>query len=93
MNDEIVKLLHNLHAEVVGLRHEMIGFYAGQKVFVGQHNVMKQDLREIRAALNDMARTNVTAGEIEALHTDLNRLDNQYIELATEVEIIKRKQA
>jgi hypothetical protein len=90
---EILKSVGSLHAEVAGLRDEMIGFSAGLKVFAGQHNVMKQDLREIRAALNDMAKTSVTAGEIEAMHTDINRLDSQYVELATEVEKIKRAQA
>jgi hypothetical protein len=40
-----------------------------------------------------MAKTSVTAGEIEAIHTDINRLDSQYVELATEVEKIKRAQA
>jgi ubiquinone biosynthesis protein UbiJ len=35
---------------------------------------MNQGIRMVRAALNDMAHTSITTGEIEALHEDVNRL-------------------
>jgi DnaJ-domain-containing protein 1 len=95
---EILKSLGDLRAEVAGLRKEMnafsfaqAGFSAAQKVFGNDINAMQQDVRMIRAALNDMARTNVTAGEVEAIHTDINRLNADYRDLAIEVEIIKRR--
>jgi hypothetical protein len=47
----------------------------------------------IRSALNDIAKTDVTAGEVEAIHTDINRLNNLYFDLATDIEMIKRGQA
>jgi hypothetical protein len=38
---------------------------------------VQADITMLRAAINDFARTNVTAGEIEAIHTDLGRLREQ----------------
>jgi hypothetical protein len=36
--------------------------------------VVQQDVPALRAAFNDFALTNTTAGEIEALHQDVNRV-------------------
>ena len=36
--------------------------------------VVQQDVRALRAAFNDFALTNTTAGEIQALHHDVNRV-------------------
>lgn len=52
-------------------------------------NVVQQDIRLIRAAVNDIARTDVTSGEIEASHHDLNRLQQEVSELAARLEIIE----
>jgi hypothetical protein len=35
---------------------------------------LQQDARMIRAAVNDMAHTRVSTGEVEALHTELDQL-------------------
>lgn len=43
--------------------------------------MMQQDIRMLRAALNDFAKTNVSSGEIEAIHEDLNRLQHETLEL------------
>src|SRR5262249_132142 len=51
-------------------------------------SVLQRDSRMIRAALNDMARENVTAGEVEALHDDVDRVQNELGELAVRVEAI-----
>jgi hypothetical protein len=44
--------------------------------------VLQQEARLLRAAFNDFARTNVTAGEIEALHADVNRVQAENAELS-----------
>jgi chromosome segregation ATPase len=36
--------------------------------------ILLQDTRMIRAAVNDIAREHVSAGEVEALHQDVTRL-------------------
>lgn len=39
---------------------------------------LQSDVRMVRAAISDMARTDISAGEVEALHTDVQRvLDRQ----------------
>jgi hypothetical protein len=45
--------------------------------------VLHKEVRQLRAAFNDFARTNVTSGEIEALHTDVNKAmaDNRALEV------------
>ena len=52
--------------------------------------VLQQDLRGLRAAFNDFARTNVTVGEIEALHTDVNRVQAENAELAARLATLER---
>ena len=47
--------------------------------------VVEQDVRSLKAAFNDFARNNVTAGEIEVLHADLNRVQAENAELQVRV--------
>lgn len=53
-------------------------------------SVIQQDLRALRAAFNDFARTNVTAGEIEALHTDVNQVLAKQLEIETRLATLER---
>jgi hypothetical protein len=52
--------------------------------------VLRQDMRDLRAAFNDFARTNVTAGEIEVLHADVNRVQAENAELAARLATVER---
>jgi len=52
--------------------------------------VLQQETRSLRAAFNDFARTNVTAGEIEALHADVNRVQAENFELQTRLATVER---
>jgi ubiquinone biosynthesis protein UbiJ len=52
--------------------------------------VLQQETRAIRAAVNDLARIQVTSGEIEALHADVNRVQAEYAELATRLATLER---
>jgi chromosome segregation ATPase len=52
--------------------------------------VVQQDVRALRAAFNDFALTNTTAGEIEALHLDVNRVQAENAELAVKVATLER---
>ncbi|MCC6889552.1 MAG: hypothetical protein IT536_13545 [Hyphomicrobiales bacterium] len=36
-------------------------------------SVLQRDIRLVRAAVNDIGKTNITAGEVEAMHTDIDR--------------------
>jgi hypothetical protein len=52
--------------------------------------VVQQDVRALPAAFNDFALTNATAGEIEALHQDVNRVHAEKAELAVKVATLER---
>jgi chromosome segregation ATPase len=52
--------------------------------------VLQQETRALRAAFNDFARTNVTAGEIEALHVDVNRVQAENAALQTRLATVER---
>jgi hypothetical protein len=47
-------------------------------------------VRSRRGAFNDFARENVTAGEIEALHTDVNAVQTKQDELETRIVTMER---
>jgi flagellar biosynthesis GTPase FlhF len=49
-------------------------------------NILPQDVRLLHGAINDMAKETVTAGEIEAVHHDLNRMQLEVARLAARVE-------
>jgi len=51
--------------------------------------MLQQDTRMIRGAVNDMARTDVAAGEVEAIHHDLNRAQREIAELTARLELIE----
>ena len=51
--------------------------------------VLQRDSRMIRAAVNDMARTNLTSGEVEALHEDVDRVQGEVAELSVRVAAIE----
>src|SRR5262252_4171245 len=44
-------------------------------------DMLHQDTPMIRGAVNDFARESVTAGEVEAIHHDLNRAQREIAEL------------
>jgi hypothetical protein len=52
-------------------------------------DILTQDTRMIRAAVNDIARVDVTAGEVEAMHDDINRLRSEVTELSVRVEVLE----
>jgi ubiquinone biosynthesis protein UbiJ len=53
--------------------------------------LLQQDVRMIRAAINDLARTNVTVGEIEVLHAEVDQLRADVQEHATRLHILEHQ--
>ena len=92
-----------LRTDMVGLKHDMIGLkhdmagmksdMAGLKVELHSHadtlNILLQDVREIRTAMNDIERTRVSTGEIEALHHDVTRMQRGLSDLTARVTIME----
>ena len=52
---------------------------------------LRHDVRTLRAAINDMARINITAGEVEALHADVDRMGTKQIELEARLSALERQ--
>ena len=72
--DEMQGRFSTLEAQVVVL--PMIG----ESIAALQRNV-----RMLTAAVNDMARVNITAGEVEALHTELEQLTARQNEIEAQL--------
>jgi predicted nucleic acid-binding Zn-ribbon protein len=52
--------------------------------------ITQQEVRSLKAAFNDFALTNVTKGEIESLHSDVNRVQAENAILAVRMETAER---
>jgi hypothetical protein len=52
--------------------------------------IIQQEVRALRARFNDFALKNVTTGEIEALHHDVNRVQAENAELAAKIATLER---
>ena len=48
-------------------------------------------MRMMRAAINDLARTNITAGEVAAMHEDINRVQTKQMELERRIATLERE--
>jgi chromosome segregation ATPase len=51
---------------------------------------LRQDVRMTRAAINDMARINITAGEVESMHTDIDRTMSRQDAIETRLATLER---
>jgi outer membrane murein-binding lipoprotein Lpp len=52
---------------------------------------LRQDMRMTRAAISDMARVNITAGEVEAMHTDISRTMARQDAIETRLATLERR--
>ena len=74
--DSLSTRVDGLHSRVDGLASEMANVRIrvdGLPLLGVAVETLRQDVRMTRAAINDMARVNITAGEVEAMHTDIDR--------------------
>jgi hypothetical protein len=51
---------------------------------------LRHDVRLTRAAINDIARVNITAGEVEAMHTDIDRTMARQDAIETRLATLER---
>jgi hypothetical protein len=85
--------LDGLRAQLDGLRAELAPMRAqldGLPLINRTVTVIQQEVRALRGAFNDFALTNPTTGEIEALHTDVNRVQAENAELTARVMTLER---
>jgi chromosome segregation ATPase len=88
--------LRRLDAKVDRIADDLVALktdVAELRTDVGSHtrvlDALRQDVRMIRAAVNDIARTDITSGEVEALRHDLNRVQRELAQLAARVDAIE----
>ena len=55
-------------------------------------NILVQEGRLVRGAVNDVAKENVTPGEMEAVHDDLTQLRREVDTLTARIEIVEERQ-
>jgi hypothetical protein len=75
-----------LRADVTPMRAHLDGMPMLQRNLT----VTQQEVRALKAAFNDFALTNPTVGEIDALHSDVNRVQAENAELAVKVATLER---
>jgi ubiquinone biosynthesis protein UbiJ len=51
---------------------------------------LRRDLRMVKAAINDMARVNITAGEVAAMHDDIDRVQTRQDQIETRLATVER---
>ena len=72
--DIVLEMLKSIQSDMAAMKHDMSGMQQHiAELTIGQ-NVLVQEGRMIRAAQNDLGKTRVSAGEVEAMHTDINEL-------------------
>jgi uncharacterized coiled-coil DUF342 family protein len=78
--------LDRLSSEVAPMRAQLDGLPIINRTVT----VIQQEVRALRAGFNDFALTNSTSGEIESLHTDVNRVQAENAEPAARVITLER---
>jgi len=101
----VIEILRSIQADIAGvkadmtgLKHDMAGLKADNadaKAELRSHsdvlNILLQEVREVRAAVNDIERTRVSAGEIEALHHDVTRMQRGLSDLTVRMERVEER--
>lgn len=90
-DDAVLEILKAIQAELATVRADVGSVRIGLAGHTRLLNILLQDTREIRAATNDMATSRVTAGEIEAVHHDLTRVQQEVAELAAKVDALEHR--
>jgi hypothetical protein len=86
IRDDIAAMKADIEAQLKNIR---IGT-DGLPVLGEAIETLRRDTRSLRAAFNDFARTNVTIGEVEAMHTDIDRVQSREMNILTRLATIER---
>jgi hypothetical protein len=92
-------LRDDMRQELVGVRPELAGIRRelslvrprvdGVPLIGAAIETLRHDVRTPPAAINDMARVNITAGEVEALHADIDRMQTRQMELEARIAALE----
>jgi DNA repair ATPase RecN len=52
---------------------------------------LRRETRLVKAAINDMARVNITAGEVEVLHEELDKVASAQVDIRARLTLLEQK--
>src|SRR6266481_3165188 len=84
--------LAGVKTDLAGVKTDLAGVKTEVRVHSRTLDILLQEGRLLRAAVNDFAKENVTPGEVEAIHHDLNRLPQEVSALTVRVEMIEERE-
>jgi chromosome segregation ATPase len=76
-----------LRAEIAAIRPNVEGIPLLQRAI----SIIHQEQRMMKAAINEIARTQFTSAEVEALHSDVNSVQATHLELETRILTLERE--
>jgi hypothetical protein len=85
-DDAVMEILNRIQASIVALDHRVAAL---DEKFTRQYTILAQDVRIIRAAIQDMVTTRVTAGEVDVLHEDMSRMQLGLADVVIRVEALE----
>jgi hypothetical protein len=89
-DDAVMEILKRIQASIAAMDEKFTTQLAAMdEKFTRQNIVLAQDVRFIRGGIQDMARTRVTAGEVDVLHEDLSKLELGLTALTIRVEALE----
>lgn len=91
MANEMLDILKAIQGDIAALKDGMLAAKTELRVHSETFDVLLQEGRMLRGAINEPARKNITRGEVEAIHQDLNRLRNEISALMVRVEMIEER--
>jgi ubiquinone biosynthesis protein UbiJ len=91
MADEVLEILAAIQGEIAGLKADMMAIVTELRVHSETFDVLLEEGRMLRGAVSDPSRRNVSRGEVEAIHQDLNRLRNDVSALTVRVDMIEER--
>jgi hypothetical protein len=90
---ELTSRMDGFASQVDGLASEMANVRIrvdGLPLLGVAVETLRQDVRMTRAAINDLSRINITAGEVESMHTDIDRTMARQDALETRLATLER---
>lgn len=91
MADEVLEILAAIQGDLAGLKADMMTVMTELRIHSETFDIMLQEGRMLRGAVNDPGRRNVTRGEAEAIHQDLNRLRHEMSAVTVRIDALEER--
>jgi ubiquinone biosynthesis protein UbiJ len=88
----ILEHLRALRSDIASINLKLDRVVTEQRSHSRTLNILVQEGRMVRAAVNDIAKENVTPGEMEAVHEDLTQLRREIDSLTARLEMVEERQ-